>query len=229
MIPLGLATDPHDTSTIDGVYSPHIARVFWLLREKLPRVLEANRYFEEQTGFHNEAGRNNLVDALSHLATLIEQAGSLSFEAQGEQVALLEDHLRRSMMEAFEQVLKLRLGVLAELWDTYEAVDPASSKDAPIALLTADDVDRTRRRIALLLERGRETKRETSWEAWEAGTQHLVDACQASADLEVQMRRGLAYAERARAKLRAGVYLTAVLALITVLALGVAIGSLLSS
>lgn len=69
---LAAVPDPDASSTIAGVHGAHIERIFWLLREKLPRVLAANRYFEEQTGLHNEAGRNNLVDALSHLGTLVE-------------------------------------------------------------------------------------------------------------------------------------------------------------
>ncbi|MDQ1596672.1 MAG: hypothetical protein QOI70_96, partial [Microbacteriaceae bacterium] len=93
---------------VAGVGVTHIERVFGLLRDKLPRVFEANRYFEERTGLHNQAGTNNIVDAFSHLATLVEHGDELDDYAQGEQVAHLEDHLRRSMMEAFEQVVKLR-------------------------------------------------------------------------------------------------------------------------
>ena len=62
----------------EGVYLDQLSRIFWLLREKLPRVFAATRFFEERTGLHNQAGTNNLVDALSHIGTLVEHAGGSS-------------------------------------------------------------------------------------------------------------------------------------------------------
>jgi hypothetical protein len=100
---------------IDGIYVENLNRLVWILREKYPRVLEADRRFEEETNFRNKLGTNNLVDALSHIGTLFE-ARSASYEQQRAQVTLFEDHLRRSMMEAWEQMLTFQTGEIEKLW-----------------------------------------------------------------------------------------------------------------
>lgn len=185
---------------IDGVEVDQLERVFTLLRERLPDVFKANRYFEEKTGFHNEAGTNNIVDALSHLATLIEHAETLGTDGQAEQVAHLEDHLRRSMMEAFEQTLKFALSDAAELWDLYlvRVYPPLSAgKDLPGAVPLSTLTDK-RQQIAKLLEIGRESKREVSWEYWEEGTGALADACEVAEELCDELNRSLKAAEHWR-------------------------------
>jgi hypothetical protein len=176
-----MSSSTNSTEAVEGVGVEHIKRVFVLLRDKLPIVLTANRFFEEQTGFHNEAGTNNLVDALSHLATLVEHAAELDDTQQAEQVAHLEDHLRRSMMESFEQVLKFRLGEIAELWEEYiRAGQPSVVYRAGTGEISAPSItelEEWRREIRGLLDRGRESKRAITWEEWEQGTEALVQAC----------------------------------------------------
>jgi hypothetical protein len=192
-----VAQPPSHSGAIDGVGVRHIERIFALLRDKLPVVLSANRYFEEQTGFHNEAGTNNIVDAFSHLATLVEGAEELSDAEQAEQVAHLEDHLRRSMMEAFEQVLKYRLGEIAELWEEYLALgQPPVISSADNSHVSIVELEGWRRDIKGLLDRGRETKRGTSWEEWEEGTDFLVQACEASETLMTTLEKAVALARR---------------------------------
>jgi hypothetical protein len=184
---------------VDDVYIHHIERVFLLLREKLPLVLEANRYFEEETGIHNEAGNNNLVDALSHLSTLVQEAPQLDDNEQRDQVTHLEDHLRRSMMEAFEQVVKLRLGDLAELWEEHMSVArPLIASGDVRGVAGIDELDRLRRRMKTQLDDGRATKRETTWEAWQRGTDHLVEACRLSDELRDSLEEGVAAAKAKR-------------------------------
>lgn len=187
------ASRPDDT--IAGVSVEQLERVFFLLREKLPLVLAANRYFEEQTGIHNEAGNNNLLDAFSHLATLVEKASELTPEEQRDQVTHLEDHLRRSMMEAFEQVLKQRLGDVARRWDEYLAeVRPLVLREELPGVATEAELNRLRRRVKVRLDRARASKRDTTWEAWQRGTEELVEACDYVEQLETRLREGLAAA-----------------------------------
>lgn len=184
-----------EPQSIDGVDVQQLKRVFWLLREKLPLVMTANRYFEEHTGYHNEAGHNNLVDALSHLATLVENAEALGAIGQAEQVAHLEDHLRRSMTESFELVLKYRLGTIADLWDEYMYfVRPRATKDERAAESHAE-LEERRARIQQLLEEARSSKRQTTWDEWEKGTQALVQACELSEDLARRLNESLAAAD----------------------------------
>jgi hypothetical protein len=99
---------------VRGVYVAHIELLFGLINDRLAAVFEANRYFEEQTGISNKAGANNLTEALSHIGTLVEYAGAMDSDEQREQVAYFGDHLRRSMMESFEQVVKARLGKIKQ-------------------------------------------------------------------------------------------------------------------
>ncbi|HYI81118.1 MAG TPA: hypothetical protein VEW67_09685 [Thermoleophilaceae bacterium] len=204
-----------------GVHLAHVERIFWLLREKLPRVLAANRYFEEQTGLHNEAGRNNLIDALSHLGTLVESAEELGPDGQAKQIALMEDHLRRSMMEGFEQLLRLRLGRAAEIWDDLSPLE----RWHPDARLPGDEeVEATRRRIVALLDRGRASKRAADWDAWEQGTDYLVKACDLAVDLDRRLERGMADIEWQRQNSRARTYAIIVTTSVTMLLVGAVIG-----
>ena len=209
---------------IDGVDIEQLERVFGLLREKLPEVYKANRYFEEKTGFHNEAGTNNIVDALSHFGTLIERAEELGPEGQAEQVAHLEDHLRRSMMEAFEQTLKFSLSDAAELWDSYlEEVYPrlASATKIPGAVPVGELIAK-REQIADLLEIGRQSKRETSWEDWEEGTGALAEASEAAEALCEDLTRSIQAAKFVRRSERQRLWLVTALAF--ALAIGILVG-----
>jgi hypothetical protein len=102
--------EAYPTHAVRGVYVEHVELLFGLINDRLAAVFEANRYFEEQTGIANKAGSNNLTEALSHIGTLVEYGHVMNSDQQREQVAYFGDHLRRSMMESFEQVVKARLG-----------------------------------------------------------------------------------------------------------------------
>lgn len=212
---------------LSGVDPRQLERVLVLLREKLPLVFEANRYFEERTGFHNEAGANNLVDALSHFSTLVENAKELGSQGQAEQVALLEDHLRRSMMEAFEQLLKFRLADVAVLWEDYlEQVMPLLDAGAELpGARSLDELTKRREKIAALLEMGRLSKREISWEDWEEGTGALAEACGLTEDLLEELEASLV---AARCELRRRQrYLRIATAVLIAFVIGFALGILL--
>jgi hypothetical protein len=188
--------EPSTRRDIEGVDVAQLERIFSLLRDQLPRVLAANRFFEEHTGFHNEAGANNLVDALSHLATLVENAETLGPTGQAEQVAHMEDHLRRSMMEAFEQVLKYRLGTIADLWDDYVYfVRPLAAQEALPGVAPVEELEQTRSALQRLLDKGRSSKRLTTWEEWQEGTDALMEACELSDQLTRRLQESLAAVE----------------------------------
>ena len=106
---------------ISGVYREQIERMLEILSTRVLTVMEAHRYAEENARIYNRIGRNNLAEALSHLARLAESAPGLSDAAQRDQLTNFEDHLRRTMMESFEVVAKARLGSLKQdgIWDRY--------------------------------------------------------------------------------------------------------------
>jgi hypothetical protein len=157
---------------VDGVYLRNLNRLVWILREKYPRVLEADRRFEEETGFRNKLGTNNLVDALSHIGTLFEAAPDSDYDTQRSQITLFEDHLRRTMMEAWEQMLNFQMGEIAKLWDDkyLEEVRPLQNSGDLAGSPSAQQLDAMRRHYVRLLQEGRSYKRGSDWKEWEAGT-----------------------------------------------------------
>lgn len=210
-----------------GVDPVQLERVLVLLRERLPDVFKANRFFEEQTGFHNEAGTNNLVDALSHFSTLIENAEELGPIGQAEQVAMLEDHLRRSMMEAFEQLLKFRLAEVAQLWERHLVeVEPLlARRDGLPEATTSAELLAKREQIAKLMDIGWRSKRMIDWSDWEEGTGALAEACDLTAELQFELEAGLAAAAR-DTRIRRQHFLVGCLLLLA-LGVGILVGALL--
>lgn len=176
--------------SVAGIDTEQLERLLGLLRDHLPKVLESNRFFEEETGFHNEAGANNLVDALSHVGTLAENASSLSREEQRDEVTNFADHLRRSMMEGFERTLKHRLGELSERWEEYQReARPLQAQGRLRGVPTPDALDTQRRRVRNLLHDGRASKRGSTWADWKAGTDCLAEACHGINDLATQVEQ----------------------------------------
>jgi hypothetical protein len=185
--------DASPPGTVDGVDIKQLQRLFALLRDKLPSVMTANRFFEERTGYHNEAGANNLVDALSHIATMVDNAESLGAEGQAEQIAHLEDHLRRSMMEGFERVLKYRLGEIEELWEVYGWFVRPRVRDKEIpGVVPLPELEAKRDLIRECMEKGRSSKVKTSWDDWQNGTEALTTACDTAEGLMDDLRVSLA-------------------------------------
>ncbi|HEY3759007.1 MAG TPA: hypothetical protein VGL37_04555 [Solirubrobacteraceae bacterium] len=148
---------------VRGVYIEHVELLFGLINDRLAPVFEANRYFEEHTGIANKAGANNLTEALSHIGTLVEYAHVMDSDEQREQVAFFGDHLRRSMMESFEQVVKARLGKIKDegLLDRFNGeVVPLLRKGKLPTAPTEEAVRALGAETAHLLDEGRRLKRE---------------------------------------------------------------------
>jgi hypothetical protein len=184
---------------VRGVYVEHVELLFGLINDRLAPVFEANRYFEEHTGIANKAGANNLTEALSHIGTLVEYADSMNFNEQREQVAFFGDHLRRSMMESFEQVVKARLGKIKDegLMDRFngEVVPLLRQGKLPTAP-TEESVRALGAETANFLDKGRKLKRENKWGAWDTGSKNFADACDTSNRLVDPLRQGIGAAEQ---------------------------------
>ncbi len=193
------SADPQHT--VKGVYVEHVELLFGLINDRLAPVFTANRFFEEHTGIANKAGANNLTEALSHIGTLIEYAHDMDFNEQREQVSLFGDHLRRSMMESFEQVVKARLGRIKDegLLDRFNAEVVPLLRDGRLPTApTEEEVRALGHETARLLDEGRERKREHKWSAWDAGAKCFADACEKSNEWENALRQGIGAAEQHR-------------------------------
>lgn len=213
-----------------GVYVEHVELLFGLINDRLAPVFEANRYFEEHTGIANKAGANNLTEALSHIGTLVEYAHAMDSDEQREQVAFFGDHLRRSMMESFEQVVKARLGKIKDegLLDRFNSdVIPLLRQGKLATAPTEESVRTLGAETANLLDEGRKLKRENKWSAWDAGAKSFADACDTSNRLVDALRQGIGAAEQHRrdrrnALLGWAALIVAVLGIVLVVVLAVA-------
>jgi hypothetical protein len=186
---------------VDGIYVDNLSRLVWILREKYPKVLEADRRFEEETNFRNKVGTNNLVDALSHIGTLFEAAHAANYEQQRAQVTLFEDHLRRTMMEAWEQMLTFQAGEIDKLWyeDYLEVARPLQNSGVLHGSPSAEQLDTRRKRYVRLLDEGRNLKRGLDWPQWEEGTDKLIQACSEASELREMLHESVKAAEAHRA------------------------------
>jgi hypothetical protein len=210
----------HDEQRIDGVYVQHYARISLVMREHYPKVLAANRFFEEETGIHNEIGSNNLNDALSHLGTLMESAADMSFEQQANEVHDFEGHLRRGMMESYEQVFRLRMGEVQKKWHHHLRVArPLIESGRLPGVPTGQQLDVLRRRCKNLLEDGRAAKRGHDWAEWDEGTEALAVACRTASELYTALDQGIAAAEQRKSDRRVfrfGVVVTVLVAAVCI-------------
>lgn len=89
--------DPHT-----GLHFDVLAKVAVIFGQNFAAVLKAHRRVETLTQESNLIGRQNLVEAFAHLSTIFANAHKHTRDQQLEQVAHLQDHLRRVMMESFE-------------------------------------------------------------------------------------------------------------------------------
>jgi hypothetical protein len=209
--------DEQESQRIDGLYVEHMRRIALVMREHYPKVLAANRFFEEETGLHNELGSNNLNDALSHLGTLLEGASEMTWEQQANEVHDFEGHLRRGMMESYEQVFRMRMGEVEKRWQRHlKVARPLLEQGKLHGVPGANELGRLRRVCKNLLEDGRAAKRGHDWELWDKGTEALAEACKTASALYVALDQGIAAAEQQQSD-RRGFRLSAAIAIVTAL------------
>lgn len=194
-----------DDQRVDGIHVEALSRLVWVLRTQYPKVLEADRRFEEETGYRNKPGVNNLVDALSHIGTLFERAETASKDEQLANLTLFEDHLRRTMMEAWEQMIDFQTGEIDKLWyDQYlKIARPLQQSGKLHGPPSAELLDKKRKRYVRLLHQGRGFKRELGWEQWTAGTDKLIEACELASELRENVHEAIKAAEGHKLQARA--------------------------
>src|SRR5690349_16265648 len=80
-------------------------RLGTVLSEHVTYVFKANRVIEQRTGYSSEIARNMMVDVLAHLATL-SSSQHLTESEQASQIAKIEEHLHRAIVEHPEEVIR---------------------------------------------------------------------------------------------------------------------------
>jgi hypothetical protein len=138
-----------------------------VLQVRIPDALRAIRATEQATGYTSDIANNNLVDVLSHISTLALGSGRLSPSQQEAQIARINDHLGRVLIDHPEEVVRLRLGDVADRWLDYQReVIPLRERgiDAPGAP-PHQELEKTRQRIDVLFESARSAKAsELTWD-----------------------------------------------------------------
>ncbi len=183
---------------IAGVYREQVERMFEVLSTRILTVMEAHRYAEEHARIYNRIGRNNLTEALSHLARLAESAPDLSNEEQRDQLTNFEDHLRRTMMESFEVVAKARLGKLKKdgIWDRYYANAARLVDHGKLpSVASAEEIEELEREVRFWMEEGRTRKTAHKWSDWIYGAECLRTASDKADELSRKLREAVGAAE----------------------------------
>jgi hypothetical protein len=147
----------------------------------LPEVFAKQRDIETHTHERSIIGRQNLNEAFAHVGTLFLKAPDLNRDQQMEQLAHLEDHLRRVMMENFEQEVYAELG---DIWEQeprkgvgtlYEAKAAALIRSGKIhGHIHPDEVKKQNERIsARVIEARRAKVADGDWGVWQDASDEL--------------------------------------------------------
>jgi hypothetical protein len=188
----------NEPEQIRGVYRDQLERMLELMATRIPTVMAAHRYAEEHARIYNRIGRNNLTEALSHLAGLAEGADDLTEAEQRDELTNFEDHLRRTMMESFEVVAKARLGTLKKdgIWDRYYtgAARLVDGGKLP-AVASRGEILELEQEIRFWMEEGRSRKNAQNWDEWIYGADCLRKASDKADELSRHLREAVGAAE----------------------------------
>jgi hypothetical protein len=201
---------PDDTAMpIDAHVFGHLTptnrtRLTLILSKHLPEVFELDRIIEQKTGYASEICKNMKIDVLSHLATLAKRQHELGHDEQASQLAKIEEHLHRAIIEHPEEVLRNRLGDIAKAWDEYmqEAYTLRASNELN-GVPRHRELEDLRKRIGAHLEAARRTKPdETSWEESLDASAQVTQGADLALELADKLNQCVGEARRVRERKR---------------------------
>lgn len=210
---------------IRGVYCSQLERMLELMATRIRTVMTAHRYAEEHARIYNRIGRNNLTEALSHLAALAEEAEKLTEAQQQDELTNFEDHLRRTMMESFEVVAKARLGTLKKdgIWDRYYTTAARLVDGGKLPTVASrGQILELEQEIRFWMEEGRSRKNAQNWDEWIYGAECLRKASDKADELSRYLREAVGAAEDYK-RGRTGIVVGVIGALIGVAGIAVAV------
>jgi|SRR5665811_524646 len=185
----------------DGVFrglSPkNQERLRAILSSYLPEAITADRVIEQKTGYASEICRNMKADVLAHLAILAERQDELNEDQQASQLAKIEEHLRRAIVEHPEEVLRDRLGDVEELWKEYhrEAV-PLRANNELHEAPRHKELETIRQRIDVLMDAARKAKPdETTWEQSLTAAAEMTEAADLASELADKLHQCIGKAQ----------------------------------
>lgn len=193
---------PIDGPHILDQFDPRIlSRALQLIRDRYGSAEKSVFFLELYAGVSAiNSGIANQRDCFSHLVTLLKNPHFTS-EQQLEQIASMEEHLRRAVLEPpFIAVVKL--------WERFEPVYAQYKElvltlpERPKELPGAPNVEIVNERIAAILqlqEKARTGKGENRWDtAWELAVAEAVSAFTHLSTLKAELEGHIAEARRIR-------------------------------
>jgi hypothetical protein len=175
-------------------------RLRLVLSEHLPEVFELDRIIEQKTGYASEICKNMKIDVLSHLATLAKRQHELDHDQQASQLAKIEEHLRRAIVEHPEEVLRNRIVDIEDAWVEYQQVAfTYRERDQLHGVPRHQELEELRQRIAAHLESARSTKPdETTWEESITAAAQVTEGADLASDLADKLNQCIGEAKRLR-------------------------------
>jgi hypothetical protein len=173
-----------------------------ILSVHLPEVFELDRIIEQKTGYASEICKNMKIDVLAHLATLAKRQHELDHDQQASQLAKIEEHLRRAIVEHPEEVLRDRIGDIETAWVEYQQEAFAyREKDELHGVPRHKELEDLRQRIDAHLEAARRTKPdETTWEESLNASAQVTAGADLASELADKLNQCIGEAHRLRKK-----------------------------
>ena len=173
------------------------------LRERINEVFRANRVIEQRTGYKSHIAKQMMVDVLAHLATLAEGV-DLDEVDQASQLAKIEEHLHRAIIEHPEEVIRNRIVDVEERWAVYEreAFPLRDERNLLAGVPLHRELEEDRKRIDTLMESARQVKpRETPWDLTLNAAAEMTEAAHLTRDLANKLEQCIGKAADVRRQL----------------------------
>ena len=191
-----------DSCYILGVEKHIIERFLEMIRDKYALVDKANFYLEQSGISGIGIAVTNQRDFVSHLATILNNNGSMTEQEQFAQLSAGEEHLRRAIIESYQNAVKMKLLNVVNLLEQYK--DNVFPRRNELNLGVIPDTRNYReklREINELRKHGRRAKAFNQWdEQWEAGVDSYVEAFLKSEQLEEELEYYLSHVPKERIK-----------------------------
>jgi len=175
-------------------------RLHAILSGQLPEVFELDRVIEQKTGYASEICKQMKIDVLSHLGTLAKRQQELDHDQQASQLAKIEEHLRRAIVEHPEEVLRDRIGDIEEAWVEYQQVAfTYREKNELHGVPRHKELEELRLRIDAHLEAARRTKPdETTWDESLNAAAQVTEGADLASELADKLNQCIGEARRLR-------------------------------
>jgi hypothetical protein len=188
------AEHPERESTTQ-LYSEILSKVVEMMGDRFADVITSYRRLEDEHGHVNSIGRQNMIEAFSHLSSLFIKARELSRDEQLVEVAHATDHFRRVMMESYEIDLNVAIGKILNAHSStsrvslyYRHAAPAIREGKLQGHLSPDEVAARRDVILARARKARNAKvGEKRWPAFVAAASEFETASIELNQLELAM------------------------------------------